>query len=309
MQFGCDVRPVLLALMQLRGVGQRRAIGLVRDRSDDDRLGLWKNADSVSAESVFRNIVYEHGLNLTEAQLSYTWREATEILQHCTDLGINVISEYNENYPQRLKDLHDPAPLLYVCGNIDALNSPRAVTVVGTRKPCSDGKRISYETSQAAVAADAVVISGLALGCDTAAHIGCLDADGVTVAVMAQGLDRVYPNENRSLSERIVDCGGALVAEHWPRSDVGSWAFATRDRIQSGLSDCLFVAETKKDGGTMNTARYGRKQRRSLACFCPHSGFEDKRFSGNRMMVNNMGAIPFKDAKSFGTYLKTEIFP
>ena len=303
-----DGRLVLLALMQLRGIGRRRAIGLVRDRSDDIRLDLWHSANTESAEAVFLEIVRLRGIDLSETQLSEIWREANGILQLCTDMGVKVISVFDGKYPKRLLEINDLAPLLYIRGNVDALDPTKAVTVVGTRNPGVIGKRISYETSQAAVASGAVVVSGLARGCDTAAHRGCLDADGITVAVLAQGLERVYPYENRDLAERIIDTGGALVAEHWPGREVGSWAFVDRDRIQSGLSDFVFVAETEKDGGTMNTARYGRNQHRPLGCYCPPAGFEESRYSGNRSMVMEMGAMSFPDAASFGKYLKTVVF-
>ena len=303
-----DVRLVLLALMQLRGIGPGKAIGLVRDRSDDIRLDLWHSADTGSAEAVFHEIVRVRGLDWSETKLGDIWREAVALLQRCTDLGVNVISVFDSKYPRRLLEINDPAPLLYIRGNVDALDSAKAVAIVGTREPGEFGKRISYETSQAVVAAGAVVVSGLARGCDTAAHRGCLEADGTTVAVLAQGLERVYPHENRDLAERIIDSGGALLAEHWPDREVGSWAFVARDRIQSGLSDCVFVAETEKDGGTMNTVRYGRNQRRPLGCYRPPSGFEESRYSGNRSMVMEMGAKTFLDAASFGKYLKTVIF-
>lgn len=126
----------------------------------------------------------------------------------------------------------------------------------------------------------ATVVSGLAIGCDTAAHSGCLSVHGETIAVLAHGLDRVYPAVNRELVGEILDTGGCLLSEYPPKTRPFPANFVERDELQAGLSDGVIVVETGVKGGTMHTVRFSQEQRKPLACVKhPQNSLQIRRLS------------------------------
>lgn len=128
------------------------------------------------------------------------------------------------------------------------------------------------------------IISGLAIGCDTYAHQGCLDANGMTVAVLSSGLNTIYPIKNIELAERIVDNNGCLLSEY--PIGVASFKnnFVERDRIESGLSLGTIVIEANIKSGSMHTANFTLKQKRALACLNINK-------SGNKFLLKNNEVI------------------
>ena len=180
---------------------------------------------------------------------------------------------------------------------MDALNLDRAVAIIGTREPTSFGRRQAREFGRELGAEGIAIVSGLARGCDTEAHVGCVDdASGIGVAVMAHGLDRVYPPENESLAERLIDRRGCLVSEYPPGVPPTRRAFGFRDRIQAALADLIVVIETPAEDGTMLTVGFARKQRRRIACLShPQSLSNRTRVAGNEQLLAGRGATPLSD--------------
>jgi len=136
-------------------------------------------------------------------------------------------------------------------------------------------------------------VSGLAKGCDTAGHVGALRAHGITTAVLAHGLDSIYPKENRSLAENILSNDGLLISEYLVgQKPIGSF-FVERDRIQAGLSDCVFVVETGIKGGTMHTVKYCLEYERILACLQhPQEMHNEIKVQGNRALIADQKGAP-----------------
>jgi DNA processing protein len=200
-----------------------------------------------------------------------TWPAALErahaTLEDCRRRDIFVLSFFDRRYPQRLRAIHDPPPLLFVRGSITALSDERLAAVVGTREPTSFGCSAAEELTATLASARWGVVSGLARGIDTVAHATALKHSTPTVAVMAGGLDRIYPKENTELADAIADRGGALVAEVPPGVPPHRSSFIARNRLQTGLSVAVIVAQTGIQGGTMHTVRHAAAQGRPL--FCP----------------------------------------
>ena len=165
-------------------------------------------------------------------------------------------------YPQRLSGLSDAPPLLYYQGNAD-LNAKRIVAIVGTRSPDGYGEHITAELIGKLASLGVLVISGLALGVDTAAHNAALENNLSTVGILGQGLaTRIYPWKNAKLAEKMVVQGGLLSS--FPADEKPArYNFPARNQVVAGLCDALVVVQTKRDGGSMLTAahakRYGRK--------------------------------------------------
>ncbi len=172
-------------------------------------------------------------------------------------------------YPPLLRVIPDPPGTLYVRGAL----SPRPyVACVGTREPSPFGVEVTRRLVTALVARGYGIVSGLALGVDTVAHRAALAAGGHTVAVLAHGLDTVYPGVNRDLAEEILAAGGALVSEQPERTSPSPRTFVQRNRIQSGLSLATIVMQTDLAGGSMHTARFALVQDRLLFVPVPPRG-------------------------------------
>ena len=221
------------------------------------------------------------------------WDEAEIILEHCNDLGITAIAIGDARYPKRLEELQNGhqytlrgyCPILYCKGSTTGLNAHVAVAVVGVRYPTKAGLIMAREVGRSLAEAEVTVVSGLALGCDTEGHRGCLEAGGRGVAVLAHGLDRIYPAENIELADELMDAGGCLVSEYQPGTPPSRHAFAYRDRIQSGLADGVLVVETPEKDGTMHTVEFARHQRRDIACVVPRTKTGNPKTAGNIMLI------------------------
>lgn len=184
----------------------------------------------------------------------------------CQDLDkfdIRAITFCSSNYPEYLKNLTDPPLILYCIGNGDLLKEQK-IGIVGTRKPTNYGRDVTnmfaYQLSEAGL----VTVSGLSYGIDTCAAEATLKANGKTIAVLAGGLDNIYPAQNQELSRRIVKNGGLLVSEYRPYVRPKQYTFISRNRIVSGLSDGLLVVEAGSKSGTKSTANFCIDQGREL---------------------------------------------
>ncbi len=184
-------------------------------------------------------------------------------------------------YPPLLKLIHTPPVLLYAKGDIDLLQQTKSVAIVGTRNPTQKGREMAFSLAQRWVTYDYVIVSGLAKGIDAEAHRGAIDVKGKTIAVMGTPLDKIYPAENKDLAQRILDTGGLWLSEIGLGQASSKNAFVQRDRLQSGLSLCVFPVQTTRDGGTMHAIRFADEQKRYVICLQPPSSEEhEKQYDG-----------------------------
>lgn len=281
----------LTALMKLKGVGRRGALQIV-DGPIPDRDGK----DHIVDKAV--------RAKLSESELLDAWNRAQIELENMQASGIEFYSLHDEGYPDRLRNIPDPPAILYVKGNVSGLHASKCLAVVGTREPTTYGEAVARKLAASAVDLGFIIVSGLAHGCDTLGHEGCLDAGGIGVAAMAHGLDKVYPAANRGLASRLLENGGCLVSEYPVGVTPTRTAFAERDRIQSGLSDAVFVVETAVKGGTMHTVRFARKQKRALACIDhPDKWKHEEKTKGNQMMIAEGWARGIPDGPALTKFL------
>ena len=195
--------------------------------------------------------------------------------------GADLVTQDDEAYPALLRQLDNRPVLLYVRGQLAAEDEKR-FGVVGTRKASKHGWDAAYELSRDLAQAGVTVVSGLAQGIDSAAHRGALKAGGRTIAVMGTGIDTVYPRENADLAEDIVACG-AVITE-FPIGMVGlSQNFPQRNRVISGISLGVLVAEADEKSGALNTAGHALDQGRDVFAV-PHSYFNVNGRGCNRLI-------------------------
>jgi DNA processing protein len=166
-------------------------------------------------------------------------------------------------YPERLKEIYDPPPVLWVRGPVSLLSRP-AIAVVGTRHPTPYGAGVAEMLARDLAVRRLLIVSGMARGVDSCAHKGALAARMPTVAVWGTGIDVIYPKENKKLAEDILATGGAIVSEMPMGSFPAPQNFPRRNRILSGLSVAVLVVEASENSGTRVTARCAAEQNRDL---------------------------------------------
>jgi len=172
----------------------------------------------------------------------------------------------NEIYPTKLKEIKNVPKKLFLRGNIELLAS-NSIAIVGSRECTSYGFYKAYEFAKELSKKGICVISGLAQGIDTAAHLGAMHQKGKTIAVLGTGLNKIYPKENEILAESIIKNGGLIISEYGLYQERKSENFPKRNRIMSGLSDGILVIEARKKSGTLITARYAKEQGKKVFCF------------------------------------------
>jgi len=205
-------------------------------------------------------------------------------------LEININDEI---YPRKLKEIKSEPKKLFLRGNLEILQST-SIAIVGSRECTSYGFYEAYEFAKELSKKGICVISGLAQGIDTAAHLGAMHQRGKTIAVLGTGLNKIYPKENEILAESIIKNGGLIISEYGLYQERKSENFPKRNRIMSGLSDGILVIEARKKSGTLITARYAKEQGKKV--FCLPGNVDIINSSGTNELIKN-GAILVTDVK------------
>jgi DNA processing protein len=237
-------------------------IGPVRAKRLRERFGSLDRA-LVAREADLRSV---EGIGPELASTLRAWESSTDAAKErarVEELGRVVLTPADAGYPAALREIYDPPLALYLKGKIPE-TWPRGVAVVGSRETSHYGlenaKKLGYQIAYAGVP----VISGLARGIDTAAHLGALAAKGVTWAVLGCGLDKMYPPENDALAAKIVEAGGCLISELPLGTSPDKRTFPMRNRIVSGLSFGVLVIEAGRQSGALITARQALEQGRQV---------------------------------------------
>ena len=219
---------------------------------------------------------------------------AEEELARCRQADITLLPYFTSDYPTALHALGGARPvLLYAKGNLGLLQSPASILgIVGTRQPSPEGlaaaHRIAYEEAEKG----RVILSGLAYGCDAAAHHGALDATGRTIAVIATGLDRAHPEAHQALQDRIIASGGLVLSEYPLATPVDTYRLIARDRLQAALSAELLVIECGVQSGTMHTVHFAERYHRPIFALPPHTDRLSS-LEGNRQLLQSGRAKPW----------------
>jgi len=190
------------------------------------------------------------------------WKRVAGEREKAVRLGIQIIFRADERYPKKLLNIYDPPPILYARGDLDIFDSP-AIAIVGSRKSSVHGRHFAFNLAGELARQGISVVSGMALGIDGAAHEGCLDAGGKTIAVWGSGLDVCYPARHRHLSGKIA-ADGLLLSEFSLGSQPEKHNFPRRNRVISGLSEGVVVVEATLQSGSLITARCALEQGREV---------------------------------------------
>lgn len=186
--------------------------------------------------------------------------------------------------PKLLQQIPDPPQKLYVSGKLPSEKNPK-IAIVGTRKATSYGQNIAQQLACELARQGFIIVSGLAMGIDTAAHRGCLSAKGQTIAVLPGSLDKVYPAQNENLAKQIIHSGGAIISEYPTGTPTYKDNFLRRNRLVSGLCLGVVIVEAPRKSGALSTASYAADQGREV--FVAPGPFNHPNFKGSHALLRD----------------------
>ena len=281
----------ILALSEL-GLKNNNLISLLREHSSEI-------VEMFEDKSVFDNHLdlmtyYEQFCNrgLTDEALA----KADATLYRNEEEGIKTTYYTAATYPKELAKIDNPPAIIYYKGSEFSDIPEKSIACVGTRKPT----RLSYNAVNYLVPQwvneGCSIISGLACGVDKISHQACMTAGGKTVAVLAHGLDTIYPKENSALAQRILDTGGILMSEYPIGTKPDRFRFVNRNRLIVGLSKTVIIYECDVKGGTMHNVEHAAKQGKQI--FCPALGDEITEMqTGTKKLLNDNIAIEIREGR------------
>jgi DNA processing protein len=244
-----------LALTLSPGLGPRRILEAMRQLEAASQIFAMPltSIEALRFPAAAAQFVFD---GRARAAAEQEWNRAREQRVHLVTFGC-------AQYPERLKEIYDPPPVLWVRGNADLL-ARTSMAIVGTRHPSPYGLGMAEMMGRDLAARGMLIVSGMARGIDTAAHKGALAAGKPTVAVWGTGADVIYPKENKKLAEDILAAGGAIVSELPLGTFPAPQNFPRRNRIISGVSVGVLVVEASEHSGTRVTARCAADQGRDV---------------------------------------------
>jgi DNA processing protein len=279
-----------VAFSRILGIGPIR-FKLLLDYFHEDIAAAWKADSKELAQAGLDAKTIDSFLK------QRTTSKPQQELEKLERLRIRVLTLKDKDYPDLLKELINAPPVLYIAGTFKKEEDRFALGIVGTRKVSSYGRQVTEQFARELAEGKVTIVSGLAHGIDTIAHTATLDAGGRTLAVLASGLDTIYPADNLGLARRIVESGqGALVTEFPLGIKPDGRNFPARNRIISGLSQGILVTEAPKQSGALITANFALEQGREVfgvpnSIYSPGSVGVNKLIQDGAHLVTNVQDI------------------
>ena len=221
------------------------------------------------------------------------FKNAEEEIAFIEKYKITPLFITDKNYPQRLLNCYDSPAMLYYRGNAD-LNQPKIIAIVGTRNNNEYGKAVCEKLVEDLAGENILIVSGLAFGIDSIAHRSALKNDLKTVAILAHGLDRIYPTQNKSLAKEIIEQGG-LLTDFRSKTNPDKQNFPKRNRIVAGISDGIVVVESSIKGGSLITAELGNGYNKDV--FAVPGRINDTKSEGCNYLIKNNKACLITSAE------------
>lgn len=216
------------------------------------------------------------------------YETAYKEIEEAKNLGVKIIPFDSDDFPEQFKKIKDPPILIYQKGELRKSDT-LAVSIVGSRKCTEYGKSISRHISYELASLGITIVSGMAYGIDTEAHLGAIDANGRTVATFGSGIDVIYPKSNESVYKKIIE-HGAVISEFPLHFKPNAYNFPFRNRLISGFSLATVVIEAKERSGSLITANFAVEQGKEV--FAVPGNITSALSKGTNMLIKD-GAIPF----------------
>ncbi|HHL2059392.1 DNA-protecting protein DprA [Clostridium perfringens] len=288
--------------LQLAGLDNNTIIKLMSNLQDDDFKKIFEgNLLEIEFKYNFhidKNKYRLHDKNYLENILN----DSEKVLNDSKKLGVKVIPYLSSYYPKALRNIENPPAILYLKGKNIVKSDEKSIACVGTRNPSEFGinaiKSIVTNLSNEKF----TIISGLADGVDKLAHETCLTSGGRTIAVLAHGLDTIYPKCNETLADNILKNNGTLISEYPVGTKIEKFRFVHRNRIVSGLSKGILMIEAKEKSGTRHTVDFAISQNKMI--FCPDFIRYSDSTSLNFKLINEKLAFPIKNYDDYINIVK-----
>lgn len=245
-----------LWLSRIKKLGSIKAQKLLEKYKTPERIWNCKKQDLLQVQQI--------GEETANEILKEEYRKNLDKYQKYMEQNqIKLISIQNKNYPEKLKNIYDKPIVLYVKGNEKILNE-FSLAIIGCRENTKYGETVTKQIASNLARKDIITISGLAKGIDSISQRETVNQKGKTIAVLGNGLDTIYPLENKRLAQSIIENGGAIISEYIIGTKIEKMNFPARNRIISGLSDGVVVIEAKKKSGTMITVDFALEQGKNV---------------------------------------------
>ncbi|OYU82556.1 MAG: DNA processing protein DprA [Flavobacterium sp. BFFFF2] len=281
-----------ITILKLKGLGRRTAFKINQDMPSNIRLEDGEVLDYINKLSIEKKV--QRLGQYTAVDYQKAQNEVIELLMKSENAGVKALSFYDNKYPKSLKTIEDPPLIIYYSGNINKLNDTDGIAIIGTREPSEAGFKAGEYFGEKLGKTGYNIVSGLAIGCDASAHKGALKASGFTTAILAHGMQTIYPKENKLLAEEILNNDGILLTEYiWGTGALPNY-FVERDRLQAGLSKGTIVIQTDVQGGTMHAVNATIKSNKPLAAvkYVADTELNNPKIKGNEMLINEGKAFP-----------------
>ena len=252
----------IIALLKCKGIGNVKLLNYI----------LKYNKNITNIINHLNELITENDISLFDNYLN----EAEQEIIKNQNLGVNIISVLNDNYPNKLLMIKDPVLYLYYKGDISLIYNT-SIAIIGSRNITAEDEIITKEVAKKVSVQGITVVSGLALGTDANAHIGSYNEKGKTIAVLPSGLNIIIPISNKKIADNILKNGGLLLSEYSVDTVPTKYTFVKRDRIQSALSDAVIVIKADEKSGTMNAVKTAQSCNKYVAQYITNT---------NRVILN-----------------------
>lgn len=263
-------------LSGLPQIGSRRYVSLIEYFGSAERV-FYSTKDELLSSGLLNEKLVDIIIN------SRNINKIERYLEKVKENNIKVYTIDDEEYPENLKHIYDPPPVIYMKGNIDKIDD-NAIAIVGSRKATDYGLKIAEKLGMELAEAGITVVSGMAIGIDSAAHRGALKAGGKTIAVFACGLNHIYPKSGYSLAKEIIK-NGAIISEYPLGIKAVAKNFPARNRIISGISKGVVIVEANEKSGSLITADFALEQGRDV--FAVPGNIEAPNSKGTNLLIKN----------------------
>ncbi|MDB5017696.1 MAG: hypothetical protein JWQ84_2528 [Mucilaginibacter sp.] len=285
-----------VGLTFLKNIGPALAKSLVSYFGDAEHVFTASRSKLLKVPGIGEKTVSQ--LNFDEAL-----KKAAEEIKYIEKNKIDVVFYTDNTYPKRLKNCNDSPVLLFSKGNAN-LNSQHIISIVGTRNATEYGKQLCRQLIEELKQYNILIVSGLALGIDVAAHKESLKLDVPTLGVLGHGLDRMYPSQHRLIAEKMLNNGGLLT--EYPSGTIPDREnFPQRNRIVAGIADAIIVVEASVKGGALITAEIANSYNRDVFAFPGRIG--DEYSEGCNFLIRNNKAALLTCAADLAYILGWEI--
>lgn len=295
----------LLTLLKLPGIGNAKAFAMANYAVDlnlciEGANDLLDFVNECINKKIVKGIKKEYQKGFFSEDIRSAINTSSSVIDRSNSEGIKIVSYYDSLFPEQLKSIKtesgksDSPLILYYKGNLQHINLRLGVAVIGTREPTKEGIKAGEYFSEEFARRGFNIVSGLAIGCDSSAHRGALNGNGLTTAFLAHGLDTIYPKENEDLAQQIIDKGGVLISEYSIGTPPMANYFVARDRLQSGLADATLVIQTGIKGGTMHAVNATINNQKPLFVvqYKDETLCQQEKVKGNMMLLDKGYAKP-----------------